>query len=85
MREEKKEVRAVKSAAKYSKPELVKCIPEKIQTYSYPGQYVSAAALNNKIFSDLSLASKTQCQFTGKRTDNVVVFDPNTQQISFGR
>ena len=55
---------------------------ERVTTYSFPGQYITSSALTNKLFNDFN-ANKRACQYTGKKTNNVVVFDPNTKKTQY--
>jgi len=65
---------------KIEKPEIVKRPQEKIQTYSFPGQYTSMMSMQNKLFKDLS---KEKASPSPNKKSNLLVFDPSTQKANY--
>lgn len=63
---------------KVEKPPLVKKIDEKIQTYSFPGQFISTSTMQNNLFKEFGDKS---LKGPAKKSKYYLRFDPTTEQI----
>ena len=63
---------------KIEKPELVRKIDEKIETYSFPGQFITTNNMQNTFLKELK---NKALQTISKKPKKHLRFDPTTEQV----
>ena len=65
----------------YERSPLMKPREEKVESYSFPGQYVSTSAMQSKLLKEFSGDRPTGG--SPKKAKNYIVFDPTTQEVQY--
>lgn len=70
------------NSSNYERQQSIKPEVEKVETYSFPGQYVTSNAFANKVSQDFAGSYKNSAS-EKRRPQKKIVFDPTTQKVNF--